>query len=212
MTQCFRNTRSIVEATFNVLYGTCAVSSGLVPTREYGDIGTLEEKGLIHNDGGFWRVKFAGRNGMKPRMSLAANLDEENGLIVARLRWLIEQQEVRVQDIQVLAFHRQRVEQLAEAVNAAKIPAIAGTHIAFNEKDRPLGQKDRLTLSTVASAKGYDAYCVLLASANEFTTDVTGRANFYVGCTRAIEYLEVFAYEKTGLATEFDAALAKLNP
>lgn len=61
----------------------------------------------------------------------------------------------------------------------------------------------------MASAKGYDAYCVLLASANEFPTDVKGRANFYVGCTRAIEYLEVFAYEKKSLAAETEAVLSR---
>ncbi|MDM8001032.1 MAG: hypothetical protein QUS33_13870, partial [Dehalococcoidia bacterium] len=108
-------------------------------------------------------------------------------------------------------FSRQRAAQLAEAIETAKIPAISGVHVAFKEKDKPLGQKGRLTVSTVASAKGYDAYCVLLASANEFTTDVTGRANFYVGCTRAIEYLEVFAYENRGLASEMQAVLARMK-
>ncbi len=59
-------------------------------------------------------------------------------------------------------------------------------------------------------AKGYDAYCVLLVSANEFPTDVIGRASFYVGCTRAIEYLEVFAYANKGLAAEMEEALRRL--
>lgn len=81
----------------------------------------------------------------------------------------------------------------------------------LEEKDRPLGQRGRLTLSTVASAKGYDAYCVLLASASAFSVDVTGRANFYVGCTRAIEYLEVFAYEERGLVREFREVLERMK-
>jgi superfamily I DNA and RNA helicase len=132
---------------------------------------------------------------------------------VARLRWLTGEQEVRPEDIQVLTFSRQRVTQLAEVIAAANIPAINAVHLAIDEKqkDQPLGQKGRLTVSTVASAKGYDAYCVLLASANEFKTDVTGRANFYVGCTRAIEYLEVFAYEKKNLVVEFKAALERVG-
>ena len=66
-----------------------------------------------------------------------------------------------------------------------------------------------MPLSTVASAKGYDAYCTLLASANEFSTDVWGRASFYVGCTRAMEYLEVFAYEDKGLASEMQRAIVR---
>jgi superfamily I DNA and RNA helicase len=209
MSQCFRNTRPILEASFNVLYGTCAGVPGQVPTKEFGDVATLLEKGLIQNDAGVWRVRFAKREGMKPQLSITAGTKQEDELLVTRLRWLVEEQEVRPEDIHILAFSRQRISQLAEAITAARISGIAGIHVAFKEKDRPLGHKGRLTLSTVASAKGYDAYCVLIASANEFTTDVTGRASFYVGCTRAIEYLEVFAYERTGLATEFEAVLAK---
>lgn len=59
--------------------------------------------------------------------------------------------------------------------------------------------------------QGVRPLCVLLASANEFTTDVTGRASFYVGGTRAIEYLEVFAYENKGLASEMEAVLARIK-
>lgn len=212
MTQCFRNTREIVAPAFNVLYGTCAATATKLPTKSFGDVTSLEEKGLIRNDAGFWRVRFAARNGIKPRFSLANGVQEENGAILTRLRWLIEEQEVRPEDILVLTFEGSRVSSLADVINAAKMPRIEGVWNATSKdaKDRPLGQKNRLTVSTVASAKGYDAYCVLLASGNEFRTDVKGRANFYVGCTRAIEYLEVFAYEKKNLAVEFEAALARI--
>lgn len=210
MTQCFRNTRPVVEATFNVLYGSCAATQGQAPTKEFGDIGTLEQKGLIEKEEGFWRVRFAPREGDKPRLSIVSGTKLENELVVSRLRRLIGEQEVRPEDIHVLSFSRQRVTEVAAAVAAANIAGVSGIHIAFNEKDRPLGQKGLVTLSTVASAKGYDAYCVLLTSANEFPTDVMGRANFYVGCTRAIEYLEVFAYENKGLAVEMEAVLGRL--
>ncbi len=212
MNQCFRNTRPIVEATFNVLYGSCATTPGQAPTKEFGDISTLEQKGLIEKDNGFWRVRFAPREGAKPRLSVGSGTRQENELIVSRLRWLIGEQEVRAEDIQVLSFYGRRVSELAEAITAAKIPGIDAVHIASSEKekDQRLGQKGRLTVSTVASAKGYDAYCVLLASANDFPTDVMGRANFYVGCTRAIEYLEVFAFKDTGLAVEFGAVLGRM--
>ena len=76
-------------------------------------------------------------------------------------------------------------------------------HIAFEARDRQLGSRGHHTFSTVASAKGYDAYCVLLASANEFPTRVQGRASFYVGCTRAVEWLEVSGYANSGLGLEF---------
>ncbi len=37
----------------------------------------------------------------------------------------------------------------------------------------------------------------------------SGRASFYVGCMRAIEYLEVFAHQKLGLVVEMEKALSK---
>ena len=59
----------------------------------------------------------------------------------------------------------------------------------------------------MASAKGYDRYCVLLATAQHFDADVTGRASFYVGCTRAIEYLEIFGDEGGPLLREFTSCV-----
>jgi superfamily I DNA and RNA helicase len=54
-----------------------------------------------------------------------------------------------------------------------------------HEKNLPLIQDRTLTLSTVASAKGYDAAIVLLLGADLFTNDARGRASFYVAATRA---------------------------
>jgi superfamily I DNA and RNA helicase len=213
MTQCFRNTKPIVEATLNVLYGSCAASKSGVPRKDFADLAGLEGRSLIETQAGLLRVKFAPRHGHMPTLSLATDPQKEEELLVARLRWLIGEQEVRPEDIMVLSYTTRRVGQLAEKVADAKIPGVEAVHVACDEKqkDRLLGEKGKLTLSTVASAKGYDAYCVLLASANEFGTDLKGRATFYVGCTRAIEYLEVFAYEKKGLAAEFGAVLERLS-
>ncbi len=65
-------------------------------------------------------------------------------------------------------------------------------------------------MSTVKSAKGYDAPCVLLAAADVFPTTVEGRAEFYVACTRAAEHLEVLACRRPGLAVEFERAVVSL--
>jgi superfamily I DNA and RNA helicase len=203
MSQCFRNTRPLIEASFNVLFGRFAESREGVPT----DIATMEEKGLIEDKGDRYEVRFAVRDGMPPRLSIATNLGEERCLLVDRLRWLIEDQKVRPEDILVLAHSWNRVRGLAEAVRSAGIPTISEVHVAKEDQDRILKRRGCLTFSTVASAKGYDAYCVLLASANDFPTDVNGRASFYVGCTRAIEYLEVFAHQRSGLVAEMEKAL-----
>ena len=210
MSQCFRNTRPIVEAAFNVLYGSCANGEGEIPTKEFGDIRTLEEKHAIaREEDGFYRVGFAVRDGQSAKLTVTSTPAAEAQEIVVRLRWLIEEQQVRPQDILVLSFSRKRIEAIASALSAATIQGIKNLHIAFREQDKLLGQRSTLTLSTTASAKGYDAYCVLLASGNEFDRNVTGRINFYVGCTRAIEYLEVFAYRKEGLTAEFERVLAR---
>ncbi|MCX7406624.1 MAG: hypothetical protein NTZ32_00905 [Planctomycetales bacterium] len=104
---------------------------------------------------------------------------------------------------------KSRSEAIATAVTNAKIKRIDALHVAFREQDKLLGQRSNLTLSTTASAKGYDAYCVLLASGNEFERGVIGRISFYVGCTRAIEYLEVFAHRREGLVLEWEQVLAR---
>jgi hypothetical protein len=211
MTKCFRNTKAIVETSFNVLYGRFAESTGQIPTKDFGDITTLEEKGLIEDKGDHYEVRYAVRSGRFPILTIAPTLLEERRALIERLRWLIEEQRVRPEDILVLAHSWKRILESAEAIKDAKIEGLQGVHVAKENQDRRLRQRGCLSLSTVASAKGYDAYCTLLVSANDFTPDVKGRATFYVGCTRAIEYLEVFAHERKGLVLEFEKALARLG-
>ena len=211
MTKCFRNTRAIIEPSFNVLYGRFAESSVNLPTKEFGDITTLEEKGLIEDKGGWYGVRYAVRDGRLPHLTIAPNLMEEQRALIERLRWLIEEQRVRPEDILVLAHSWKRVLEFAIAIKEAKIQSLEGVHVAKDNQDRRLRQRGYLSLSTVASAKGYDAYCTLLVAANDFNVDLKGRASFYVGCTRAIEYLEVFAHERKGLVLEFERALRKFS-
>ena len=178
-----------------------------VPSKLFGDVATLEEKGLIEDRGDRYEVRFAVRDGMSPRLTIAPDLREEQRLLVERLRWLIEEQRVRPEDILVLAQTWGRVAGFARAIESAALPSVAEVHVAKSDQDRSLRWRGCLTLSTVASAKGYDAYCVLMASAQDYPTDVSGRASFYVGCTRAIEYLEVFAHRRSRLVIEMERAL-----
>lgn len=99
MSQCFRNTRPIVEAAFNVLYGSFANGAGQVPTKEFSDLATLEEKPGIVHENGFWRVHFAVREGLPAKLTLTQSREAETREIIARLKWLIEVQRVRPQDI-----------------------------------------------------------------------------------------------------------------
>jgi hypothetical protein len=209
MTECFRNTRQIVEPAFNVLYGTFATRKESLPTRAFGDLATLQQRDALEYRDHRWHLHFAKREGLLPRTTVVASLKDELAAIVNRLRWLIVEQEVRPQDILVLALTNRRLDELEAAIAAAAIPGIETLHHTARDKDALLVRRGQLTLSTVHSAKGYDAYCVLLASAHDCAADVSGRATFYVACTRAIEYLELFGLEAPGsLLEEMQAALA----
>ncbi len=207
MTTCFRNTAQILQPAFNVLYSN---SKG-APNREFGDLATLEEKSLISRDKDHWKIHFATREGKLPIVTLARNKSEELQLLNARLAVLVQKEDVRPQDIIVLTHRKERVHEIAQAIRTSQIFGIHGVHVAIDTKDESLCPIGRVTVSTVASAKGYDAYVVLMLSANEFKTDVRGRAAFYVGCTRASEFLEVFGYADTGLFAEMNLQVNSLR-
>jgi superfamily I DNA and RNA helicase len=211
MSECFRNTRQIVEAAFNVLYGSFATETATVPTKAFGDIATLQEKGLLDRAAGAWKVRFAKRSGVIPTVTVEQGRHRQWDAIAERLRRLIEEQQVRPEDILLLAQYRNQVEQLVEVVEAARLPSVRGIHVATAKKDELLHQRGFLSISTVASAKGYDANCVLIASGNEFPTNEQGRVSFYVACTRAIECLDVFATSRSGLVVEMEKAVAALE-
>lgn len=206
MTECFRNTRQILEPAFNVLYGSYAKNKAKVPTKAYGDLATLEDKQLLEEQDGRWIVQFARREGRPPQFRLLGSEPEETAFVISRLTWLLQEQEVRPQDILVLTYLRNRVKSLADAITNAKLPGFQGVHVTIDKQDELLCQRGHLTVSTVASAKGYDACCVLLPGVNAFPDDVSGRAMFYVGCTRALEYLEVSAASPAGLVPEIQQA------
>ncbi len=202
--------RLTFQVTYSVLYGAFAPERSTVPTKAFGDIATLEQKELLTQVDGVWRVGFAKRDGFKPQVAVLSGRQKQNETILKRLRWLTEQQ-VRPEDNHLLAYSRRQVEDVATAVAEARLPAVEGIHIATRKKDELLHQRGWLSVSTVASAKGYDAYCILLAGAHEFPVDVQGRASFYVACTRAIEYLEVFGIGRGPLVGEMEKAMEALT-
>ncbi len=207
MTECFRNTKPIVEFAFNVLYGSFATDKAKVPTRGFADVKELEDRQLLRRQESVWQVGFAKRDGLPVKVKLVEGRQAEETEVVTRLRWLIEEQKVRPEDILVLSLATARVERLAMLVEKEGIAGVSGVNVSTKNKDESLQQRGWLTCSTIAASKGYDAYCVLLASANLIPMDVQGRASFYVGCTRAIEYLEVFGFQRAGLMEEMQRAI-----
>ena len=124
--------------------------------------------------------------------------------MIERLHKLLRRDGLLPQEILVLTFRRERALQLANAIADRVGPARVRCPFQKPEKDGLAIQPDQVTVSTVASAKGYDAPYVMLASLDEFTNDVKGRVSVYVGCTRAREWLDVSWVETTSLVREFE--------
>ncbi|HPQ72063.1 MAG TPA: AAA family ATPase [bacterium] len=211
MVECFRNTRQIVEPAFNVLLGSTADETQRIQTKTFADTNYLEkERRVISWDGQLWRVRFAERQGEWPEFFKTVNRVDELELALRRIRWLIETQDVRPEDILVLGPTRERLRAFANV--ARNLECVRGLVLPFerDDKDTYITRTNYLTISTVNSAKGYDAYCVVLLSSNEFTCDTEGRAAFYVGCTRAKEHLDIFANGDGGLGEELRKATSLL--
>lgn len=207
MDECFRNTQQIVEPAFNVLLGIHADDPQSVRTRSFADVQTLKEKGLIKFENRHLKVCFSSREGDPPSLRLFDNEPQEVQHIAEKCEQLILKESLLPQDILVLTFKRNRASQLAAEISKL----IGGDRVRCpfeeTEKDDLAIQPDKITVSTVASAKGYDAPYVILASVQDFPADVEGRVSFYVACTRAREWLDVNAVGKTDVVREFERSL-----
>ena len=207
--QCLRNTREILSLAFNVLTGSFAPEGQRVTTRGFADVQSLRQRGLVEEVDGRFEVHFAPRSGPAPVVrSYATRGDEINGT-AAMVRDLIVKEKVLPSDILILyRSHYSYGDRLVRTLEGV-VGADCCVRRVDAEHDRnkrlPLIEDGVLTVSTVASAKGYDAPVVLLLGADEFATDTQGRASFYVGATRA-KLLLVVSGIRRGLPTLLDEA------
>lgn len=210
MTESFRNTRPIIEPSFNVLTGSLA-RSGKGAQKGFTDIAYLKQKGVVRQrENNSFETLFAKRvDGLQPKTHRFSSIQQENRWLVGQVKWQIEDQEVRPEDLLILTYHRHRAEAVARELRRVFQPDLI--QLATFEKDEAFGSRGRLTVSTVASAKGLDAYSVLLISAQDFADHVTGRAAFYVGCTRSREHLAISGVGHSPLADEFQAAVEQVE-
>ena len=204
MDECFRNTRDIIEPAFNLLLGSHADEPQSVNTSGFADIPTLKDKQLIAIDNGHIRIGFTAREGNPVSCCKCDDKNAEQLRLARNCEDLLQRDGLLPQEILVLTFRRERALQLANAIADRLGPARVRCPFQKPEKDGLAIQPDQVTVSTVASAKGYDAPYVMLASLDEFTNDVKGRVSLYVGCTRAREWLDVSWVETTNLVREFE--------
>ena len=186
--QCLRNTRQIVELPFNVLVGSHAAEGERVMTRKFADLQSLRERDLIEERGGLFRTKFAPREGPPPELRLFRDRAAESAGVGELVRGWVQEQRVLPGDVLVLhtshRHHPTLEAELRRAVgNAGQVRRVDAAH--GRNKDLPLIDDGVLPMSTLHSAKGYDAPIVVLVGCDRLQRDKEGRAQFYVGATRA---------------------------
>ena len=185
---CLRNTRQTIDVGFNVLVGSFAPEGRRARTRTFADVQGLRDRGLIAERGGRFHVGFAPREGPPPSVALHARRDDEVTATADLVRRLVTAERVRPSDVLVLLDSPAGFDRLD-----ARLKGAVGDGVTIRRVDKrhdankrlPLIEDGVLTVSTVASAKGYDAPVVVLVGTDRLTTDRKGRALFYVAATRA---------------------------
>lgn len=189
MRHCFRNSRQTVELAFNVLTGTQAPPDLRVHTRQYADVAYLRENELLTESEGRFQIHFADREDVVPVVQTFPIRHAELDWLVADVMHLIREEAVRPEDILLLTPKPSAPEldlDYLEQQFRAKLPDVSLYFGASgSNKDTQLLAPNRLAISTVFSAKGYDAPIVFVFGADLFPYTKEGRAEFYVAATRA---------------------------
>ena len=119
MKECFRNTRQIIEFAFNVLLGSRAGYD--VRTRTFADVANLLELGLVEERQNGYAVQFAERTEPPPTVQLYRRGDEELNATIDELSVLIQEQQVRPEDILVLFPLKESCERFIELLEQSDV-------------------------------------------------------------------------------------------
>lgn len=214
MGTCYRNSREIVELGMNVLLGTAADEKTRVHTRRFADIYTLTEKGLVEESLLGWNVLYAKPSGVQPQVKVFPHRAAQNEWAAGAVVNLIQEEHVRPQDILMLAYKSTSFESLEQQIRQQSEGKIALRLVGGRNRhtlDEPLLIPDKLTLSTIAMSKGYDAPIVILLDTDELPGNEIGRAMFYVGVTRAKRYLLVLGVKSAASLLDEAAAVLRLR-
>lgn len=120
------------------------------------------------------------------------NTGQQATEIAKRIDWLINEVGVRPSDILVLGQSEHVMESLCKVIqDISNVFGVVRPNMT-RPKDHYIYKDGCVAVSTVHSAKGYDAFYAIIASVEKFCTDADGRSAFYVACTRTKEHLDVF--------------------
>ena len=211
MKECFRNTREIVQLAFNVLLGSASLDRRKVQTRTYSNVADLKQSGLVEEIDSYFQVNFAERTFEIPIVKTFASRAEERTWVVSEISRLIHKEQVQPEDILVLCPSNAECDELRRIVEGVRPSLANGVCSPYmrEEKDDFIFRDGCLTVSTVNSAKGYDAQVVFLLAADQYSLEPAGRASFYVGATRA--KLLLYVTGKDGVETLLQEAKTLLG-
>jgi len=188
MRECFRNTREIVSFAFNILLGSQAYDPTLVKTREFAGLSELKQSDLVVERNGLYDVKFAEREGERPIVAEHSIREDELKWLEHELAQLIMHEQVEPHHILVVCRSRELCDIVREHLSSLTAQQLV-SHLRCpsdkSEKDELIFHDRDLTISTVKSAKGYEAQVVFMVGTEAYSIDDEARAEFYVGATRA---------------------------
>lgn len=206
MKECFRNTREIVELAFNVLLGSQAPADTRVQTRTYADVNYLKQGGFVEEHGDHFRIRFAERTFRKPIIRKFGSRLAEKQWVTTEIIRLVEEEQVRPEDILVLFNRSYEFEDMPALIQAQiKKDLIKGFIQPFgnrDDRDNYIFREGYLTISTTHGAKGYDAQIIFVVGGDLFNLENEGRASFYVGATRAKMLLYITGLDRLGTLIE----------
>jgi len=201
MKECFRNTKEIITLAFNILLGSQAPTVKIgnaslkIGTRTFADVNYLKQIGLVEEHEDHYDVNFAERRFREPIIKKFKNREEEISWVSEEIIRLVEEEQVRPEDILVLSPHRNIFENLpVKIAMKQKLGIIKGFIQPYGDnedKNSYIFREGHLTISTIHGAKGYDAHIVFLIGTETLVFTEKGRASFYVGATRAKTLLYV---------------------
>jgi len=216
MKECFRNTREIVTFAFNILLGSQAANPALVSMREFAGLAELRQSNLVEESDGLFQVKFAEREGERPKFEIFNSREEEMNHLRFQLDQLLTKEHVDATDILILTLKKELCHKIAAALedlkDTGKVEGFVLPASRENgDKDKNIFMERHITVSTVKSAKGYEAHIVFLAGVEVFPSSSEGRAEFYVGATRAKLSLTVTGVRSSEVLSESGILLPELE-
>ena len=195
MDHSYRNSREVLELGLNVLLGTHARQRVRVATRRFADVVTLQEKSLVTHTKNGWRVHFSKAAETEPIVRAFDSRYEQIDWVAEALVALLDNDGVLPEHILVLAPRVTSFQYLSQRIAQLSIGTPPSIRIVGGRYQQHINEllmvPDYLTMSTIYAAKGYDAPIVVMLDTDMIPNTVLGRAQFYVGVTRAKRYLLV---------------------